>query len=199
MNYYIPTIIRETSEGMARLPIADVMLQRREIWLTGEITSELADAIIAQILHLDAEAPGEEITLYIDSPGGSVTAGLAIYDVMQAVSSKIRTVCIGTAASMAAVLFAAGDRREILMHGEVMIHDPLVSGGISGSALAVQDKSDRLMAKRKVLCGILAQHAGKTIKQIYKVTAKDSWYGAEEAVAFGLADEVISKLERSRA
>ena len=84
MNYYIPTIIRETSEGMARLPIADVMLQRREIWLTGEITSELADAVIAQILHLDAEASGEEITLYIDSPGGSVTAGLAIYDVMQA-------------------------------------------------------------------------------------------------------------------
>ena len=199
MNYYIPTIIRETSEGMARIPIADVMLQRREIWLTGEITSELADAVIAQILHLDAEAPGEEITLYIDSPGGSVTAGLAIYDVMQAVSAQIRTVCIGTAASMAAVLFAAGDRREILQHGEVMIHDPLVSGGISGSALAVQDKSDRLMAKRKVLCGILAQHAGKTIKQIYKVTAKDSWYGAEEAVAFGLADEVISKLERSRA
>ena len=199
MNYYIPTIIRETSEGMARLPIADVMLQRREIWLTGEITSELADAVIAQILHLDAEAPGEEITLYIDSPGGSVTAGLAIYDVMQAVSSKIRTVCIGTAASMAAVLFAAGDRREILMHGEVMIHDPLVSGGISGSALAVQDKSDRLMAKRKVLCGILAQHAGKTIKQIYKVTAKDSWYGAEEAVAFGLADTVIDKLERRSA
>ena len=199
MNYYIPTIIRETSEGMARLPIADVMLQRREIWLTGELTSELADAIIAQILHLDAEEPGEEITLYIDSPGGSVTAGLAIYDVMQAVSSKIRTVCIGTAASMAAVLFAAGDRREILMHGEVMIHDPLVSGGISGSALAVQDKSDRLMAKRKVLCGILAQHAGKTIKQIYKVTAKDSWYGAEEAVAFGLADTVIDKLERRSA
>lgn len=199
MNYYIPTIIRETSEGMARIPIADVMLQRREIWLTGEITSELADAVIAQILHLDAEEPGEEITLYIDSPGGSVTAGLAIYDVMQAVSSKIRTVCIGTAASMAAVLFAAGDRREILRHGEVMIHDPLVSGGISGSALAVQDKSDRLMAKRKVLCGILAQHAGKTIKQIYKVTAKDSWYGAEEAVAFGLADTVIDKLERRSA
>lgn len=199
MNYYIPTIIRETSEGMARIPIADVMLQRREIWLTGEITSELADAVIAQILHLDAEEPGEEITLYIDSPGGSVTAGLAIYDVMQAVSAQIRTVCIGTAASMAAVLFAAGDRREILMHGEVMIHDPLVSGGISGSALAVQDKSDRLMAKRKVLCGILAQHAGKTIKQIYKVTAKDSWYGAEEAVAFGLADTVIDKLERRSA
>ena len=199
MSYYIPTIIRETSEGTARIPVADMMFQRREIWISGEINSELADAVISQILHLDAEDPNAEITLYIDSPGGSVTAGLAIYDVMQAVNANIRTVCVGTAASMAAVLFAAGNRREIMKHGEVMIHDPLVSGGISGSALAVQDKSDRLMAKRKVLCGILAQHTGKTIKQIYRVTAKDSWYGAEEAVAFGLADEVISKLERSRA
>lgn len=199
MSYYIPTIIRETSEGTVRVPIADMMFQRREVWLTGEINSEVADAVIAQILHLDAEDPDAEITLYIDSPGGSVTAGLSIYDVMQAVTANIHTVCVGTAASMAAVLFAAGHRREILRHGEVMIHDPLVSGGITGSALAIQDKSDRLMAKRKVLCGILAQHTGKTIKQIYRVTAKDSWYGAEEAVAFGLADTVISKLERSRA
>ena len=199
MSYYIPTIIRETSEGTARIPIADIMFQRREIWLTGEITSEVADAVIAQILHLDAEDPDAEITLYIDSPGGSVTAGLSIYDVMQAVPADIHTVCVGTAASMAAVLFAAGDRREILRHGEVMIHDPLVSGGISGSALTVQDKSDRLMAKRKVLSGILAEHTGKSVKQIYKVTAKDTYFGAEEAVAFGLADAVIEKMERRSA
>ena len=199
MSYYIPAIIRETSEGTARIPIADIMFQRREIWLTGEITSEVADAVIAQILHLDTGNPNEQITLYIDSPGGSVTAGLAIYDVMQAVTANIRTVCVGTAASMAAILFAAGNRREILKHGEVMIHDPLVSGGISGSALAVQDKSDRLMAKRKVLSGILAQHTGKNIKQIYKVTAKDTYFGAEEAVAFGLADAVIEKMERRSA
>ena len=199
MSYYIPTIIRETSEGTARIPIADMMFQRREVWLTGEITSEVADAVISQILHLDAEDPDAEITMYIDSPGGSVTAGLSIYDVMQAVSADIHTVCIGTAASMAAVLFAAGDRREILRHGEVMIHDPLVSGGISGSALTVQDKSDRLMAKRKVLSGILAEHTGKSVKQIYKVTAKDTYFGAEEAVAFGLADAVIEKMERRSA
>lgn len=199
MSYYIPAIIQETSEGTARIPIADMMFQRREVWLTGEINSEVADAVISQILHLDAEDPDAEITLYIDSPGGSVTAGLSIYDVMQAVSADIHTVCVGTAASMAAVLFASGDRREILRHGEVMVHDPLVSGGISGSALAVQDKSDRLMAKRKVLCGILAQHTGKTLKQIYKVTAKDTYFGAEEAVAFGLADAVIEKLERRSA
>lgn len=199
MSYYIPTIIRETSEGTARIPIADIMFQRREIWLTGEITSEVADAVIAQILHLDAEDPDAEITLYIDSPGGSVTAGLSIYDVMQAVSADIHTVCVGTAASMAAVLFAAGDRREILRHGEVMIHDPLVSGGISGSALTVQDKSDRLMAKRKVLSGILAEHTGKSVKQIYKVTAKDTYFGAEEAVEFGLADSIVEKMERRSA
>ena len=199
MSYYIPAIIRETSEGTARIPIADMMFQRREVWLTGEITSEVADAVIAQILHLDAEDPDAEITMYIDSPGGSVTAGLSIYDVMQAVSADIHTVCIGTAASMAAVLFAAGDRREILRHGEVMIHDPLVSGGISGSALTIQDKSDRLMAKRKVLSGILAEHTGKNIKQIYKVTAKDTYFGAEEAVQYGLADAVIEKLERRSA
>ena len=199
MSYYIPAIIRETSEGTARIPIADTMFQRREIWLTGEITSEVADAVIAQILHLDAEDPDAEITLYIDSPGGSVTAGLSIYDVMQAVSADIHTVCVGTAASMAAVLFAAGDRREILRHGEVMIHDPLVSGGISGSALTVQDKSDRLMAKRKVLSGILAEHTGKSVKQIYKVTAKDTYFVAEEAVAFGLADSIVEKMERRSA
>lgn len=199
MSYYIPAIIRETSEGTARIPIADIMFQRREIWLTGEITSEVADAVIAQILHLDAEDPNEQITLYIDSPGGSVTAGLAIYDVMQAVTANIRTVCVGTAASMAAILFAAGNRREILKHGEVMIHDPLVSGGLSGSALTVQDKSNRLMDKRKVLCGILAEHTGKNIKQVYKVTAKDTYFGAEEAVQYGLADAVIEKLERRSA
>ena len=199
MSYYIPTIIRETSEGTVRVPIADMMFQRREVWLTGEINSEVADAVIAQILHLDAEDPDAEITLYIDSPGGSVTAGLSIYDVMQAVTANIHTVCVGTAASMAAVLFAAGHRREILRHGEVMIHDPLVSGGITGSALAIQDKSDRLMAERKVLCGILAQYTGKNIKQIYKVTAKDTYFGAEEAVQYGLADAVIEKLERRSA
>ncbi len=196
MNIYTPSVIRETSEGLSRIPIADLMLQRREVWLAGEITGELADSTIRQLLHLSGEAPDEAVTLYIDSPGGSVSAGLAVYDVMQAVPCKIRTVCVGTAASMAAVVFAAGDTREILRHGEVMIHDPLVNGGISGSALAVQDKSERLMQMRKTLCGILAEHTGKSMKQIYKATAKDTWFGAEEAVRFGLADRIIDKIER---
>jgi len=196
MSIYTPCIIRETSEGLSRIPIADLMLQRREVWLTGEITGELAGSIVCQLLHLGGEGREAGIALYIDSPGGSVSAGLAVYDVMQAVPCKVRTVCIGTAASMAAVLFAAGNTREILSHGEVMIHDPLVNGGISGSALAVQDKSDRLMQMRKTICGILAAHTGKSLKQIYKATAKDTYFNAEEAVSFGLADRVIDKIER---
>ena len=197
MIYNAPRVIRETSQGIEYIPITDLMLQRREVWLNGEIDSSMADAVISQILYLDAEQPGKEITLYIDSDGGSVSAGLAIYDVMQAVQSSIRTVCIGMAASMAAVIFSAGNRREILRHGEVMIHDPLVSGGISGSAWTVQDKSQRLMQLRKILCGILAQHTGKTLKQIYTMTAKDTYFAAEDAVKYGLADTVVEKLERS--
>ena len=197
MTIYPPNVIFETSEGLRCVPIADLMLQRREIWLTGEITDQTSDAIISQILHLAAEAPDQEITLYIDSPGGSVSAGLAIYDVMQAVPCKIRTVCIGMAASMAAILFAAGNRREILPHGEIMVHDPLTCGGTSGSALAVQSKSSRLMRMRRTLCGILAQHTGKSLQQIYRSTAKDTFFEADEAVQFGLADTIISKIERS--
>ena len=198
MNYYTtPRLIRETSQGIEYIPIVEMMLSRREIWLTGEIDSQLADAVISQILQLDAEMPQTEITIYIDSPGGSVNAGLAIYDIMQAVQSNIRTVCIGMAASMAAVLFASGDTREILKHGEVMVHDPLVNSGIAGSALAVQDTSDRLMQMRKTICGILAAHTGKSMRQIYKVTAKDTYFGAEAAVQFGLADRIIDRIERS--
>lgn len=199
LTVYTPNIIRETAEGLSRIPIADLMLQHREVWLTGEINSEQADSVICQLLHLSAEDPEKEITMYIDSPGGSVNAGLAIYDVMRALTCQVRTVCVGMAASMAAVLFAAGHTRQILRHGEVMIHDPLVSGGISGSALAVQDKSDRLMQTRKTVCGILAEHTGKTLKQIYKATARDTYFSAEEAVKFGLADCVIDKIERRSA
>ena len=195
--YFAPRVIRETSQGIEHLPIDELMLQRREIWLNREIDSNLADAVIQQILHLEAEQPQTEITMYIDSPGGSVSAGLAIYDVMQAVPSPVRTVCVGMAASMAGVLFAAGSTREMLRHSEVMLHDPLAGGGISGSALAVQDKSERLMQMRRSICEILARHTGKSLKQIYRVTAKDTYFSAEAAIAFGLADAVVDKIERS--
>lgn len=190
-----PSSIRETSQGIYHLSLPDLRFQKREIWLTGEITSETADNIACQLLYLADEAPDQEITIYINSPGGSVSAGLTIYDVMRAIPCPIRTVCFGLAASMAAVLFAAGARREILPHGEVMIHDPLVSGGMAGSALAVQDKSARLMKTRKTICQLLSEHTGKPLRQIYRATGKDTWFQAEEAVAFGLADAVIHTLQ----
>ena len=197
MNFYVaPRLIRETSQGIEFIHIAEMMLSHREIWLTGELDGQMADAVIRQILQLDSEMPQTDITLYINSPDGSVNAGLTICDVMQAVQSNIRTVCVGMAANMAAVLFAAGSTHEIMRHGEVMVHDPLM-GGITGSALSVQDKSDRLMQMRKTICGILATHTGKNIKQIYKVTAKDTYFGAEAAVQFGLADKIIDRVERS--
>ena len=197
--YHIPEVsVSVNGKEQIMSVLSRDLMSKRTIYLNGEINDEAALSIITQLHYLEDNSQ-EPITLVINSPGGSVSAGLAIYDVMQAVTASIRTVCVGTAASMAAVLFASGDRREILKHGEVMIHDPLVSGGISGSALAIQDKSDRLMAKRKVLSGILAEHTGKSVKQIYKVTAKDTYFGAEEAVQYGLADAVIEKLERRSA
>lgn len=189
-----PRVLRETSQGTESISPEDLMFQRREIWLSGQIDSDTADSINSQLLYLTADSPDKDITIYINSPGGQVNPGLAIYDVMQAIPCKIRTVCIGTAASMAAVLFAAGDRREILPHGEILIHDPLVPRGVSGSALEVQEKSSRLMDTRKILCGILARHTGKTLNQIYRVSRKDTWFEAEKAVAFGLADAVITSL-----
>ena len=189
-----PRVIRETSLGTVCVRLEDVMFQHREIWLTGDINGDAADSVNSQLLHLAAVSPERDITMYINSPGGQVRAGLAIYDVMQAIPCDIRTVCVGTAASMAAVLFAAGDRREILRHGEILIHDPLTGRGITGSALDIQEQSARLMRVREILCGILAKHTGKPLKQIYRVTRKDTWFDAEKAVAFGLADAVIDRL-----
>ncbi len=125
---------------------------------------------------------------------GEVSSGLALYDVMQAISCPIRTVCLGKAASMGAILFAAGDKREILPHGEVMIHDPLIYRGVGGSALSVQETSRQLLKTRQTLGDILARHTGKSRQEIYRKTAKNTWFSAEEAVSFGLADRVINKL-----
>lgn len=189
-----PNIIKETCEGTACIPIRDALFRHREIYCTGEIDAETANSMIVQLHFLALESPDEEITLYINSPGGEVSSGLALYDVMQAISCPIRTVCLGKAASMGAILFAAGDKREILPHGEVMIHAPLIYGGVGGSALSVQETSRQLLKTRQTLGNILARHTGKSRQEIYRKTAKNTWFSAEEAVSFGLADRVINKL-----
>lgn len=189
-----PGIIRETSAGYFCCTILDEMLENREVECVGKIDSESVYSLCRQLRHLQRVSPSEEITIFINSPGGEVTSGLALYDVMKALSCPIRTVCMGTAASMGAVLFAAGDKREILPNGKVMIHDPLIAGGLGGSALELETISKNLMKTRSILGQILAKHTGRSLEEIYEKTAVDSYFSAEEAVAFGLADRIIDKI-----
>lgn len=191
MQNFEPRIIHETSSGLYFSMIQDEMLRHREVECTGEINGDLVYALCRQLRYLQQEDPDQGITMYINSPGGEISSGLALYDVMQGLSCPIRTICMGIAASMGALLFAAGKKRDILPHGRIMIHDPLITGGVGGNALQVQEISRSLLKTREETCGILARHTGKTLDEIYEKTAKDSWFNAEEAVRFGLADNII--------
>ena len=145
MSTSTPKILKESYNGISAYNIEDEMLTQREIGCVGEITTESVNSIITQILYLSRQDDQKEITIYINSPGGEVSSGLALYDIMQAVKCPIHTVCIGIAASMGAILFAAGDKRDILPHARVMIHDPLISGGVGGNALRIKSLSEDLM------------------------------------------------------
>lgn len=192
--YYIPNIIRETSEGLNQIPIQDILFQRREVECIGEITEDSVAALILQLRYLHREAPEQEITMYINSPGGEVSSGLALYDVMKAIQCPIRTVCVGTAASMAAILFLSGDKRDMLAHSKVMIHDPLIPGGIGGSALKVDAVARNLMQTRQIIADIISRHTGKSLEDVLAKTASDSYFDAEQAVEWGLADRIIHEL-----
>ena len=191
---YQPQIIRETAEGPYRLDMRDEMLSHRELELTTPVDAESCATIIRGLLYLqrcDADAP---VTLYISSPGGEVQSGLALYDVMQAVSCPVRTVCLGMAASMAALLFIAGDERQMLPHSRVMIHDPLIGGGVGGSALSVKARADDLMRIRDITAGVIARHTGMPLERVFELTASDTYFEAEEAVEAGLADRIVTSL-----
>lgn len=186
-----PLILTETNNGYSTYGIEDEMLTKRKIFCVGEINAESVNSLILQLMHLESQDADEEITLYINSIGGEVTSGLALYDVMNTISCPIRTVCTGIAASMGSILFAAGNKREMLPHSKIMIHDPLTSN-ISGNALHIQQLSDGLMDTRKTLASILAKHTGKTVKQILAKTANDCYFTAEQAIKFGLADSIVT-------
>lgn len=188
-------IIKETFQGYSVIRIQDDMLKNREIECVGEINEESVNSMIRQLRYLEREDPKAEIKIFINSPGGIVSDGLALYDVMKLITCPIRTVCMGLAASMAAILFVAGDRREMLEHSRIMIHDPLIGGrGITGSATELDARIKDLMNTRKLTAGILAEHTGHTLEEILQKTAKNSYFYAEEAIAFGLADKVITSI-----
>lgn len=190
----MPKVIEETSGGYFSLSIIDQMFQRREIQCVGVVDEKMANSLCLQLRSLAVREPGEEITIVINSPGGSVSDGLAIIDVMQAIGCPIRTVCQGLAASMGALIFASGTkgRRQVLPHSRVMIHDPLLQR-IGGSALSVKAMSDDLMRTREISAQILSEATGKTVEEVYAATAQDTFFEAQAAVEWGLADEVITE------
>ena len=188
-------IIKESSRGYDLIPIRDEMLSHREVELAGEVDADSVNALIRELRYLQRQDPEGEITMYINSPGGGVDSGLALYDVMQAVSCPIRTVCVGLAASMAALLFISGSRRDMLPHSRLMIHDPLIVQ-TGGSALRLKAVSDDLMETRQITARVIAEHSGRSLEEILEKTATDSFFRAEEAVAFGLADNIITSFEK---
>lgn len=188
-------IIRETCQGFSTIRIQDDMLRNRELECVGEINEESVNSLIRQLRYLEREDSGGEIKIFINSPGGLISDGLALYDVMKVITCPITTICMGLAASMAAILFAAGDKREMLEHSRIMIHDPLIGGkGITGSATKLDARIRDLMNTRMITAGILAEHTGRTVDEILEKTASDTYFYAEEAIAFGLADRIITKI-----
>lgn len=190
-NYLIPTVIEKSSAGERAYDIYSRLLKDRIVFLGSAIDDGIANNVIAQLLFLESENPEKDITLYIHSPGGHVTAGLAIYDTMQLIRCDVSTVCVGIAASMGAVLLAGGakDKRFALPNAEVMIHQPL--GGMEGQASEIKIHADHMLATKERLNKILSKHTGQDIKTIEKDTDRDNFMTADQAVKYGLVDRVV--------
>lgn len=189
----VPYVLESTSRGERTYDIYSRLLKDRIIFLGEEVNDVTAGLVVAQLLFLESEDPGKDINLYINSPGGSVTAGMAIYDTMQFVKCDVATICVGLAASMGAFLFAGGakGKRMILPNAEIMIHQP--SGGARGQATDIQIVANEILRTKRRLNEILAANTGKPIEVIEVDTERDYYMTAEEAVAYGLADKIITK------
>jgi len=190
-EYLIPTVIEKAPGGERAFDIYSRLLKERIIFLSGPVTDQLANVVIAQLLFLEHEDPKKDIKLYINTPGGSVAAGLAIYDVMQYVKPDVQTICIGMAASMGAVLLAAGTKgkRIALPNAEILLHQ--VMGGAEGQAIEVEITAKHIIAIKNKLNQILARHTGQPLAKIEKDTDRDFYLSSNEAKEYGLIDEVI--------
>lgn len=191
----VPNVIENTSHGERFYDIFSRLLNDRIIVLSDEVNDATASIVVAQFLFLESQDSEKDIYLYINSPGGSITAGMAIYDTMQYVKCDVSTICVGMAASMGAVLLAGGTKgkRIALPHSEIMIHQPLIGGGLSGQCTDIKIHSDHLVKTREKLNEILAHDTGKSIEEITAATERDNYLTAEEAVEFGLIDKVIER------
>ena len=189
----VPYVIEETSRGERSFDIYSRLLKERIVMLSEEVNEVTASLVVAQLLFLDSEDPEKDIHFYINSPGGSVTAGMAIYDTMQLVRADVSTICLGMAASMGAFLLAGGKKgkRYILPNAEVMIHQP--SGGAQGQASDIKITADHILATRRRLNQLMAENTGKPLEVIEADTERDNWRTAEQAVEYGRVDRIITK------
>jgi len=190
---YVPMVIEQSGRGERAYDIYSRLLKERVIFLVGPVDDMTANVIVAQLLFLEADNPDKDISLYINSPGGSVTAGMAIYDTMQFIKPDVSTLCIGQAASMGALLLAAGEngKRFCLPNARVMIHQPL--GGFQGQASDIEIHAKEILFLKEKLNQILATHTGQTLKKIAADTDRDNFLSAEQSVEYGMVDQVISK------
>jgi len=190
---YVPMVIEQSGRGERAYDIYSRLLRERVIFLVGPVDDMTANVIVAQLLFLEADNPDKDISLYINSPGGSVTAGMAIYDTMQFIKPDVSTLCIGQAASMGALLLAAGEKgkRFCLPNSRVMIHQPL--GGFQGQASDIEIHAKEILFLKEKLNQILANHTGQTLNKIAADTDRDNFLSAEQSVEYGMVDQVISK------
>ena len=192
----VPYVIEQTSRGERSYDIYSRLLKDRIIFLGEEVNDASASIVVAQLLFLEAEDPDKDIHLYINSPGGSVTAGMAIYDTMQYIKCDVSTICIGMAAGMGAFLLAGGakGKRLALPNAEIMIHQP--SGGSQGQATEIEIAAKHILKTKEKLNKILAENTGKDLEQVTADTERDNWLSADEAVAYGLIDKIVTKREK---
>lgn len=192
-NSLVPMVVEQTGRGERSYDIFSRLLNDRIIFLSDEVNDATASLVVAQLLYLEAQDPDKDISFYINSPGGSVTAGMAIYDTMNFIKCDVSTVCIGMAASMGAFLLSAGTKgkRFALPNSEIMIHQPL--GGAKGQATDIKIQAELILRTRDRLNAILAKNTGKSIKEIARDTERDNYMTADEALAYGLIDKVIEK------
>ena len=189
----VPMVVEQTSRGERSYDIYSRLLNDRSIMLCDEVNDATASLVVAQLLYLEGQDPDKDISFYINSPGGSVTAGMAIYDTMQYIKCDVSTICIGMAASMGAFLLAAGakGKRMALPNSEIMIHQP--SGGAQGQVTDIEIHAERLIRIKKHLNEILAERTGKTLEETIKATERDNFLSAQEALEYGIIDKVIEK------
>ncbi len=192
MSSLVPVVVEQTSRGERSYDIFSRLLKDRIIFLTGEINDVTADLVVAQMIFLEAEDPDKDIFLYINSPGGSVTSGMAIYDTMQYIKCEVSTICIGMAASMAAFLLTAGmkGKRKALPNAEIMIHQP--SGGTRGPASDIAIHAEKILATKKLMNKILSERTGQPLERIERDVDRDHFLTAQDALEYGLVDEIIA-------